>query len=79
MSAPHEFRDPLKPDEWQEAVNMAKAYLLLDDARLYGLVTSGPEVNRARCREILLWGEARGWVPRDIEALIAQIVRGGRG
>lgn len=57
-------RDPESATEWQDAVNAARFYLLLDDARLYGLVTGGPVVNRDRCRDLLREGERRGWVPR---------------
>lgn len=62
------FRDPRTPDEWQEAVNSAAFWLLVDDARLYGLVTGGPDVDRQRCLNILRWGEAKGYAPRKAAA-----------
>lgn len=75
------IRDPETPAEWQAAVNAAKALLALDDARLYGLVTGGPKVDRDRCVHILDAGLALGWVPRehDVAALMNEIRRGGRG
>lgn len=32
---------------------LASACLLIDDARLYGLIDSGPDVDRTRCRQII--------------------------
>ena len=57
---------PLEPDspiEWQEAVNCAHFLLLLDAARGYGLMTGGPEVNAARCTEIVKRGRRIGYKP----------------
>lgn len=71
--------DPQTPAEWQEAVNLAAAWLRLDSARRYGLITGGQEVDVPRCRELLARGMADGWVPRenDVNAAIDRIVRGG--
>lgn len=55
--------DPVHPEEWQEAVDAAKALLALEAARLYGLVTGGPVVNVRRCEEILDQGRTLGYVP----------------
>lgn len=32
---------------------LCAACLLIDDARIYGLIDSGPDVDRARCRQII--------------------------
>jgi len=56
-------RDPKTPAEWQTAVNIAEACLLVDSARQYGLITGGPVVDVARCDQILTEGRARGIVP----------------
>lgn len=37
----------------QRLAALAAACLLIDDARLYGLIESGPEIDRTRCAEIL--------------------------
>jgi len=75
VSAP----DPQTPTEWQEAVNLAAAWLRFDAARRYGLITGGQTVDVVRCRELLSRGLANGWVPRevDVDAAIDRIVRGG--
>ena len=41
--------DPKAPEEWQAAADAADALLRLDSARMYGLVTGGPEVDADRC------------------------------
>ena len=58
MSATVEIRDPRSPAEWRAAAVLAAAVLLIDDARLYGFVSGGPGVDRARCDEILHRAEA---------------------
>lgn len=57
-------KNPTTPEEWQNAVDAAEALRLLEGARLYGLVTGGPEVNIERCDEILEQGKQLGFVPR---------------
>jgi hypothetical protein len=57
--------DPQTPEEWQDAVNAADFFLQLDSARQYGLVTGGPDVNVARCVDILDRGRALGYVPQE--------------
>jgi hypothetical protein len=49
---------------------LAQACLLIDDARLYGLIDSGPDVNRARCEEIIddLARQGIGAAQEEIEA-----------
>lgn len=67
--------DPTTPDEWQEAVNLAEAMLLLDSARQYGLVTGGPEVLVDRCVQVMAAGAARGYRPRGdaVDHLLVEI------
>jgi hypothetical protein len=55
--------NPKTPEEWQEVVDMADAFLRVDSARRYGLITGGPAVNVSRCDELLAQGKARGIVP----------------
>jgi len=68
---------PVTPDEWQTAVDAAKALLVLDSARLYGLVTGGPGVNVKRCEEILYAGQQQGIQPRKdcVERLVGELNR----
>jgi hypothetical protein len=40
-------------DEWRTLARAASGLLLIDDARLWGLIQGGPGVDRARCEEIL--------------------------
>lgn len=56
--------DPATPSQWQIAVDAAKAALVLDAARQYGLVEGGPTVNVKRCLDILRKGRRRGCSPR---------------
>jgi hypothetical protein len=56
--------DPTTPAEWEEAVNLAHVYLLIDSAQKYGLLDGGPKVDVGRCEEILHRGQDRGVVPR---------------
>jgi hypothetical protein len=57
---------------------LAETCLLLDSARQYGLVTGGPEVDVARCLELLDRGRQLGHVPTTagtdacIQAFVAQ-------
>jgi len=77
------MRDPCTPAEWQLAVDAAEACLLLDSARLYGLVTGGPGVDVGRCEEMLAEGRRRQIVPtregvdQQIAALIASALPRG--
>lgn len=70
-------QNPITPDEWQTTVDAAKALLVLDSARLYGLVTGGPEVNVKRCEEILYTGRQQGIQPRKdrVERLVGELNR----
>jgi hypothetical protein len=48
--------------EWQEAVDLAYFWMLADSARQYGIVAA-PEVDTARCEEILAKGREEGITP----------------
>ena len=62
------MKDPMKPREWQLAVNAADAALALASAKAYGLIAGGPVVDMARALDLLARGKALGYVPRP-EAL----------
>ncbi|WP_165074806.1 hypothetical protein [Paludisphaera rhizosphaerae] len=57
-------RNPTTPDEWQNAVDAAKALSVLHAARSYGLVKGGPKVDVDRCDELLEQGLRLGVTPR---------------
>jgi hypothetical protein len=59
----HEHVDPRTPQEWQEAVNLAELYLILNSAEVFGLVTEGPRVNVERCEDLIKMGRERGYIP----------------
>jgi hypothetical protein len=61
---PGEFPDPRSPAEWQEAVDTAEALLLIESARMYGLIFGGPYVNVARCEELLRKARTLKILPR---------------
>lgn len=65
--------DPESRDEWQEAVNLANAYLQIHAAVLYGLIVGGPTINFERCNEILELGKLQGVTPCDSDG-VAQVI-----
>lgn len=69
MSGKPVARDPQTPAEWQEAVDAAAFWLLVDSAKHYGLVT-GPTIDGARCEAILARGRAQGVRPAPDDDLI---------
>jgi hypothetical protein len=52
---------------------LAAGCLLIDDARLYGLIDGGPQVDRARCGQVLAELERAGVVPDEGDAAAAAI------
>lgn len=69
--------EPETREDWQEAVDAAKASLAVHAARLYGLITGGPRVNVERCLETLARGAELGVVPSEtaIERFVFEAVR----
>lgn len=57
------MNEPQTHEQWQEAVDAAQGALALDAASQYGFVSGGPEVNVARCEDILARGQLLGYVP----------------
>ena len=53
MPYPSLRQDPTTPAEWHVAALSAAGLLLIEDAKLYGFVTGGPDIDRDRCEEIL--------------------------
>lgn len=53
--------EPETAEEWQEAVDVAELYLLLDSARQYGLIEGGPPIDIKRCEELLRRGRQKGF------------------
>lgn len=70
------MREPETREEWQDAVDAAKGCLALESARLYGLVTGGPDVNGERCLAIIERGAAIGVTPADdvVDRFISETV-----
>lgn len=52
-------RDPRTAEEWQEAVDQAEFFLLVESARLYGLITTDLKIDAERCIEIRAGGRRR--------------------
>lgn len=70
--------DPETPHQWQEAVDIAQGFLVLESARLFGLVKGGPKVNVDRCEYILAEGRKRGYLPAtDAAEKVAIALAGG--
>jgi hypothetical protein len=57
------MRDPQTPEEWQEAVDAAAGMRALADCKMYGVIEGGPDINIARCDELLECGRKRGVYP----------------
>jgi hypothetical protein len=59
---------PSSVDEWRAVATAAAGLLLIDDARLFGLVRGGPTVVRVRCEPVLATAAEVGIVPTPEEA-----------
>lgn len=63
--------------EWQQAADAAHGMLALESARLYGLVTGGPEVDVERCEQMIerAWNEHRiRPAPDAVERLVRELM-----
>jgi hypothetical protein len=71
-------KDPKTPAEWQEAVNLAEVMSRVHSARLYGLITGGPNIDVARCDQLLRQGSLRGYRPdpRAVDHIITGLAGG---
>ena len=66
--------NPRTREEWQDAVTLAHAMVLLDAMQQYGLADGGPKAAIDRCRRVLRDGARKGYRPdekRALEALAA--------
>lgn len=68
------MQNPETPEQWQKAVNLADLFLTLEAAKTYGLIYGGPEIDMARCIELLRQGETMGILPQT-EQKIDQLIR----
>lgn len=68
-------RDPRTKQEWQEAVELAEAWLQIESARAYGLISGGPQIDAERCQELLEKGAKRGFRPRGeaVERILLEL------
>lgn len=72
--------DPRTLAEWQSAVDAADALLKLDAARLYGLVTGGPEVDTDMCWDLIYRAEEEyGIEPAEdaVERFLTEVFKAG--
>jgi len=69
--------DPTTPAEWLAAVTLAEVCLDIATARVFGLITGGPEIDTDRCRELIRRGRAHGIISRtvDVNAKTTAFVR----
>ena len=72
------MKDPETLDEWQDAVNLAQAFLQIHSARVYGLIAGGPTINVDRCDELLERAEQRHHLRPDPTAVKDIILSGAR-
>lgn len=59
--------------ELRDAADLAAGLLVIDDARLYGLMRGGPDIDRARCEAALAMAAERGYVPDAVQARKAAV------
>jgi hypothetical protein len=71
---PDVIRDPITPEEWQEAVDMAEFLLLLESAKMYGLISFESKISPKRCCQIIERGAAKGYTPASESALIRRFL-----
>lgn len=64
---------PRTEDEWRIAVRAAAGLLLIDDARVFGLVAGGPDIDRDRCEEIIRLGGEQDITLRGMQAVDAAV------
>ena len=64
------------PSELREVAILADVMLRVDAARLYGLITGGPDVDVDRCRELIAQARDAGhsWTDEELDAAIALVV-----
>jgi hypothetical protein len=67
-------RNPETPGEWQEAVDLAEFWLLVDSAKQYGLVTGGSPINSDRCQVLLALGKSKGFTPASHDVLTRRYI-----
>lgn len=70
---PDEAGQPQTVDEWQEAATLAAGLRLIYDARLYGFIEGGPEIDVDRVDSILDEAATVGIVPTQEERQQAAI------
>jgi hypothetical protein len=70
--------EPETTKEWQEAVNLAELYSLVDSAIKYGLIDYSGKINIERCDDILERGRKRNIYPvkAQVDQLIQAFVKG---
>jgi glycine/serine hydroxymethyltransferase len=59
------MKNPTTAQEWQQAVDAAEAWLVMDSAKSCGLIAGGPRIDVERCEEILGEGKRLGFYPKD--------------
>jgi hypothetical protein len=69
-----EPRDPVTPNEWQEAVDMAEFLLLMESAKMYGLVSFETVIHPKRCCHILALGMKHGYQPKSESELVKKFL-----
>lgn len=75
-------RDPKTREAWQNAADAADALLKIDSARIYGLLTGGPEIDADRCWELVHRAkELQGIEPREdaVERYLSHYAAGDAG
>lgn len=72
------MKEPCSPAEWQHVADLAEAWLRIDSARKYGLITGGPGVDADRCAQLLVQAMGRGFIPTkaEVDRMVEALVRG---
>lgn len=70
------MKAPRTRKQWQEAVDLAAGMRDIADLKMYGLLAGGPEINVARCDDMLERGRQRGITPsRPSEDIALQLIQ----
>ena len=75
-----DIRNPITDTEWQIAVTLAQAALMLESARQYGLIVGGPTIHVERALLLIEIGATKGITPNATaldEAVLAIVASTG--
>jgi len=70
-------KDPIEKEDWQLAVNLAQAFVLIDiSKRCGGRISIDPKCDLQRCEDILSRGKSMGVEPLlgDVDTILRALI-----